>query len=219
MNKFRSAACFGLSLLIVLSSCSKSGARVNNTLQDTVTNNSFEVRVLRRESKWAVISWKNLQSLSPSETVKYKIYINGALRKLGLTATVDTITNISFDTTYPGYVYAYTSTRQLDGSDFNLDRLPFERELLAGLWNAKLPYGSAYKQRYFGADSSYFQDASNFNHGVSAGKWWWGPEDSVRMLITTGFFANPTPSALTVFRLTKDSLKIRWGTEIQTYYK
>lgn len=219
MKSFLSGIFFIWCALITVSSCTKGDSGTDNSIQDSVLSNGLEVAVVKRESKWAIVSWTNLQRLAPSESVKYKIYINGTLLKSGLTGTMDTIRDISFDTTYAGYIYAYTSTKLLDGNQFNLDRLQFEKERLVGLWNPTLPYRYAYKQRYFGADSSYFQDVSNFNLGISSGKWWWSTEDSVQMLITTGYFASPTPVPIRILDLTTDSLKIRWGTDTQTYYK
>lgn len=206
-----------LCVLMAVSSCSKPNSRVADSIADSVLKNSFEVTVVKRESKWAVIRWNNVQS--PSEKVKYKIYINGTLRKSDLTATSDTIKNISFDTTYAGYVYAYTATKQLAGVDFNLDRLQFEKEKLVGLWNATFDYGYDYRQRFFGADSAYFQDMTNLGFDISSGKWWWGNEDSVYMLITSGRAAYPSPAVIKILNLTTDSLKIKWGTDTRTYYK
>jgi len=83
----------------------------------------FEVTVLNRAPNSAGISWTASSNHTTSDTVKYKIVLNGITVDSNLLKLTDTLLHLIADSVYTGRVFAYTSPKDTISAPFTLDRV------------------------------------------------------------------------------------------------
>ena len=90
----------------------------------------------------------------------------------------------------------------------------FDKTLLIGWWNSTFNVPS-YKRYYFGADSTYIQDESNYGLTLRYAKWW-NRNDTI---FVNNYYTTSPVSYSKIVMLTKDSLKFAVGTTTVACYK
>lgn len=77
------------------------------------------------------------------------------------------------------------------------------QSLISGWWYRGLN-APVYKAYYFGTDSTYKQDQTNFSAGIGLGTWSWDTATIIKMTPTSGI--QGTTVYLEITKLTQDSL-------------
>jgi outer membrane protein assembly factor BamB len=125
--KFNNIAHMRVSALIFLILLTFSCSKDHNSVPDLINGNdsipTFPVTVVERAATTAIITWPAAPAIYNADTVKYDIVLNGKEIKANLITNIDTLTNLSSDSSYSGRVYARSLSGDTASATFTLEKI------------------------------------------------------------------------------------------------
>jgi outer membrane protein assembly factor BamB len=109
--------------ILSVASCSKD----HHSVQDLINSNdslpAFTVTIVERAATTAIITWTAAPSIYNADTVKYDIVLNGKKVRTNRLQNIDTLTNLSPDSSYTGRVYARSLSGDTASAPFALEKI------------------------------------------------------------------------------------------------
>lgn len=108
-------------VILFIISCSKQNDLSSNSNNKSLAR--FTVTVVDRAPYTAIITWTEALNINNSDTVKYDIVLNGKQVRSGLIRTIDTLKNLSPDSSYKGQVLARSISGDTASATFELEKI------------------------------------------------------------------------------------------------